>query len=926
MILERHNTMQRKFLILLILLGAVTQLSAQQQGFEGFMKAGDAQAAQDNHYNAYRNYEAALQFLEDADRDYGERVAEAYYKAGISAFRASAYTESEKYLVLLINEEGIGKYALTQYFLGQATFRQGKYDLAASYFQQFLDQQPNAQEAYRSAALAQINDADWAIDAMSRTEDIVMNHLPEGVNTSSMDLGYVHGPNGTRYFSSNRFVFKNDTIRPKRDLSRIMERTGETTAQALPSLINDPDKNVAHVTFNESQDQVFYCVCDFKGFDETRCDIYTADVTEAGEWVNPQMLDINVAGFTTTTPSVGLDAHSGREYLFFASDRPGGKGGLDLYRSSISPEGDLGAPENITYLNTDGNDATPFWYSPRQTLYFSTDGRFTFGGLDIYKSYWVDGRFRRPINLGAPVNSAADEGHYTRFNELSDIAYVSSRRPGPNVIFYDQDEQDVCCYDIYSFAPDPRISLQALTFNELTEENLIGATVELFKVGPNGPELVDVVTNLEDNEFNFLIDPGEKYQLKATKDGYTEDLDEFDLSSPELENLAFIERKLYLSPMINLDVFTYNNVDGRDLPGSTVRLYVENENGSRTLIDEFTNKEGNDSHFPLLVGQKYFVEAQKPGFGKASSEVDLTDYNPADGTTIRRDLFLGQLLEVYVVDGRTDDPLSNATLRLVKADGSLVGERTNPDGNDFYYTVNLDQPFILSTQRQGYFPRVDTLRFTPQDLIDGEGKLVYVVPLFSNDIESFLPFDVYFDNDHPDPDAYTTETDLAYDETYLPYEIMEEIFMKAASDGLSTEEAFVVRGDIQQLFDQEVRAGWKQLTRFADALILYMETGNSFTVQLQGFASPRAQTEYNRRLSARRNVSLKNFFAKYKNGALAPYIGNQLQFTEAALGESQANLDAVYERLDRPRESIYSYFASLQRRVELSKGLSPEKK
>ncbi|MTB51901.1 hypothetical protein [Lewinella sp. W8] len=918
--------MQQKVLIFFFLVGILSPLAAQQQGFEGFMKAGDAQAAQDNHYNAYRNYEAALQFLEDADRDYGERVAEAYYKTGISAYRASAYTEAEKFLLLLANEEGIGKYALTQYFLGQATFRQGKYDLAAAYFQQFLDQQPNAPEAYRSAALAQINDADWAIDAMSRTEDIVMNHLPEGVNTSYMDLGYVHGPSGTRFFSSNRFVYKNDTIRPKRDLSRIMKRTGETTAQALPSTINIPGKNVAHVTFNREQDKVFYCVCDFKGYDETRCDIYTAEVTDGGDWVNPKMLDLNVEGFNTTTPSVGLNADNGQEYLFFASDRPGGKGGLDLYRSSISADGSVGEPENIEYLNTEGNDATPFWYSPRQTLFFSTDGRFTFGGLDIYKSYWVDGSFRRPVNLGAPVNSAADEGHYTRFNDPADIAYVSSRRPGPDVIFYDQNEQDVCCYDIYSFTPDPRISLQALTFNELTDENLIGATVELYKVGPNGPELVETITNLEGNEFNFLVDPEAKYQLKATKEGYTEDLDEFDLADPEFADKAFIERKLYLSPKVNLDVFTFNNVDGSDLPGATVRLYEVGEDGTRILIEEFTNEEGNDSHFPLLVGKKYLVEADKPGFGKASSEVDLRNYDPAEGTSIRRDLYLGQLLEVYVVDGRTDEPLNNATLRLVKADGTLVGEKTNPDGNDFYYTVNLDQPFVLSTTRQGYFPRVDTLRFSQEDLIEGGGKLVYEVPLYTNDIESFLPFDVYFDNDHPNPDNYTTQTDLTYDETYLPYEIMEEIFKKAASEGLSNEEAFVVRGDIQQLFDQEVRAGWKQLTRFADALILYMETGNSFTVQLQGFASPRAPTEYNRRLSARRNMSLKNFFASYKNGALAPYIGKQLTFTEAALGESEANLDAVYERLDRPRESIYSYFASLQRRVELSKGISPKKK
>lgn len=906
------------------LLLASSESQAQDRSFTGYIAAADQATARDDHYNAYRLYSIAAEDEWNDDKSYDERIGEVYYKAGTAAYRSTAYGEAERYLVMLQSNTSIAKYPLTKYYLGQSVFRQGRYDQAVAYFQQFLDDQPRAPEAYRSKALARINDADWAIDALSRAVDIKLNHLPEGINTPDSDIMFMRGPNGARYYSSNNFEYKRDTVTPKRTLSRIMKQTGDATATPLPALINIPEKNVAHTAFNAEMNRVYYSVCDFRNYDELICDIYRADVSADGTWSNPVKTEINQAGFSTTQPSFGLDEASGKEYLYFASDRPGGQGGLDIYRAMLSEDGSLGAPVNLDKINSAGDEASPFWYGPRKTLYFATNGRFTFGGMDVYKSFLIDGRFRRPVNMGSPVNSAADEAYYTRFDD-PDQAYVSSRRPGVDAIYY-SDAQDVCCYDIYEFTPDPRIDLQAITLNKLTGDDLIGVTVKLCKITPNGPELLEEITNLEDNEFNFKVEPGGMYQLKAEKDGFTKVLDEFDLSSPELRDLPFIERRLELNPKVNLDVFTFNIADETELPGATVKLFEMTDDGELILIEEVTPG-GNDSHFELEIGKRYKVEGIKPGFGEAFTEVDLSDYDANDGgTTLRRDLYLGQSLEVYVIDGRSDEPILGANLKLSKG-GKLISEKSNPDGNDYYYTVSLDQPFILSTTRAGYFPRTDTLTFTQQDLIDGGGKLVYYVPLYNNDLPSYLPFEVYFDNDHPNPDSYSSRTNLDYEETYSPYAGRRDVFKESASEGLNNEDSFLVKGKIDQFFDQEVEAGWEQLRRFSEALILYMRSGKSFTIELQGYASPRAPAEYNRRLSARRNMSLKNFFRTYKNGVLKEYIdGKQLTFTEAALGSSTAQLDKIYARMDRERESIYSTEASLERRVVLRSGLSSRKK
>ena len=917
--------MTRIYLLIALFVLALPELSAQNQSFEGYIAAADQAAQRDDHYNAYRLYAIAAEDDWKDDEAYESRIGEAYYKAGTAAYRATAYKEAEKYLVKLQNLPAVDKYPLSQYYMGQSVFRQGRYDQAVAHFQQFLDDQPRAPEAYRSIALAQINDADWAIDALTRAEDLQLNHLPEGINTTESDINFVRGKGNDRYFSSNSFEYKNDSLKPKRTLSRIMKQTGENTAEPLPAEINLPGKNVAHTAFNKEMTKVYYSVCDFRNYDELVCDIYRADVAADGNWTNPQKTNINQAGFSTTQPSVGYDV-SGKEFLYFASDRPGGEGGLDLYRADVSEDGTLSNAINLVELNTAGDEASPFFYAPRTTLYFATNGRFTFGGMDVYKSYLINGEYRRPVNMGAPINSAADEAYYTRFDD-PDQAYVGSRRPSGEALFY-SDARDVCCYDLYEFTPDNRIDLQAITLNKLNKEALAGTTVKLYKITPNGPELVEEITNLDGNEYNFKVEPGMKYQLVAEKDGFTTVLDEFDLSSPELSDLPFIERTLELNPKVNLDVFTFNNADETELAGVTVKLFEVAEDGSLTLVEEVTNPTANDSHFELEIGKNYKIETTRPGFGKAETNVDLVDYNSNDGgTTIRRDLYLGQSLEVYVIDGRTDEPLSNATLKLVRASGKLVAESTNATGNDFYYTVNLNEPFILDTKRAGYFPRTDTLRFSEQDLIDGDGKLVYYVPLFSNDLNDFLPFEVYFDNDHPDPDSYSSTTKLNYEETYMPYVNRRADFKKESSQGMDEEAAFLTKGDIDQFFDQEVEAGWEQLRRFSDALILHLKSGAVFTVELQGYASPRAPTEYNRRLSSRRNMSLKHFFRDYRGGIMAKYIeGKQLTFSEAALGETTADLDKIYGLIDRERESIYSTIASLERRVVLRNGISSKKK
>ncbi len=910
--------MSRLLLIILAILLLFGGLSAQNQGFDSYIAAGDTAVAKRNFYNGYKYYSIASEDGWSESKNYEARIAEVLYKAGLSAYHATAYVPAEQYFLKLLARPDGDKYELARFYLAQSTFRQGRYDQAVVHYEDFLENSPSAPIIFRKRAETQISDADQAIIRMSRGTEAQMMHLPNGINTEDSDFMYVHGPKGTRFYSSNNFKFKGDKLISKRLLSRIMKRTGEASGEPLPKTINIPNKNVSHTSFNTDMSKVYYSVCEWVAYDELRCDLYVADVDKDANWTNPVKLPINQEGFSTTMPSFGHSQADGKDYLYFSSNRPGTIGEFDLYRAEVQSNNTFGEIEPLTNINTVGNDVAPFWYNKLQTLYFATDGRFSFGGLDIYKSFNIKGEFKDPVNIGLPVNSSADDAYYTRFDDPG-RGYVASRNATSDALYYTE-ERDVCCYDIYEFEPDPRVALRALTINGLTDEELIGATVKLCKITPNGPVEVDEITNLDGNNFDFQVEPGEMYQLKATLDGFTSVIDEFDLSEEQYEDVPYVERILPMVPAVKLDVYTFNNIDGQSLPGAPVTIYEVTESGELVKVAEKINPLANDTHFELEIGKKYKVVGKKPGFGEDYEIVDLTDYDPNEGSgTMRVDLSLGQLLDVYVIDAKTELPLSSATVALTIMEISKTESSTNTSGNDFHYVVNLDQEFKIEVTRNGYFPRDVTLRFSEEDVERFDGRLAVTIPMVNDDINAFLDFRVYFDNDHPDPDAYRSTTNKSYDETFGPYLERRDTFVARIARGMEAEEGFLLSQEVSEFFDEQVIAGYDDLLKLADALVVHMENGRTYQINMVGFASPRAPDYYNMLLSGRRNACLRNFFERYEEGALSEYMDSeQLSFTSERRGEEK-DLGRIYELIEEERVSIFSVEASLERRVEFPK-------
>jgi len=120
------------------------------------------------------------------------------------------------------------------------------------------------------------------------------------------------------------------------------------------------------------------------------CSIYLTEKTRDG-WSKPEKLPlpVNDPNYTSTQPALGRTAQTNSEILYFVSDRPEGRGGLDIWYTIWNQKKKLfSKPKNAgSKINTAGDEMTPFYNLPTRTLYFSSTGLAGLGGYDIFSAF-----------------------------------------------------------------------------------------------------------------------------------------------------------------------------------------------------------------------------------------------------------------------------------------------------------------------------------------------------------------------------------------------------------------------------------------------------------------------------------------------------------------------------------------------------------
>ena len=312
---------------------------------------------------------------------------------------------------------------------------------------------------------------------------------------------------------------------------------------------------------------------DSKGIQNLK--LFIADVNASGQWSNIREVNINSREYSVGHPAVSPDGKT----LYFVSDMPGGSGGADLYKASISLDGTIGKPENLgSLVNTEGQEMFP-WISPQGQLFFASNGLTGLGGLDIFVAELDENGKIRAVQHGGPVINTQWDDFGLAFLPDGKSGYVSSNREG-----------GLGGDDIYSFNLIRPFVFKTLLSGQITDLNtgspLPNGTVTLLDEEGNvlGTDEADA-----DGAYSFEVEPGKNYKLVFNNAGY--DTQDKTLSVPENASSIISNGELSRTPTFGLMCLVTDAANSQPL--DNVAVIIKDIKTGKILLSSSTPVSGS---------------------------------------------------------------------------------------------------------------------------------------------------------------------------------------------------------------------------------------------------------------------------------------------------------------------------------------------
>ncbi len=323
-----------------------------------------------------------------------------------------------------------------------------------------------------------------------------------------------------------------------------------------------------------------------------------------------EAVPFNDKEYSVCHPALTKDAKT----IYFASDKPGGYGGVDIYMSMREIGGQWGTPINLgPKVNTSGDEMFPYT-AEDGTLYFSSNGHTGLGGLDVFSTTMVKTgnkmtNWTDPENLGYPINTNSDDFGYV-INGDNKKGYFCSNREGG------QGDDD-----IYSFTKKG-IILNGIVYDAATGLPIEGAQVVMKDEDVEKGK----AKSGKEGDFKFAATPGKKYKFFATKPGYLPAELSFDVKEkPELVKIPMISEG-----GCNMEITVLDKKTRDPMEGAKIKL-----TNLTTKKDELctTNKDGKCS-FAVEPNTNYRIEASKETGEPDTKYLTVTGTQSTVGKTV----------------------------------------------------------------------------------------------------------------------------------------------------------------------------------------------------------------------------------------------------------------------------------------------------
>lgn len=409
------------------------------------------------------------------------------------------YQEAEGWYYKVIEGNYESDFPLVRLWYGVCLRANQRFDEAIKQLEQF-NSGYKGESKYKDIAQKEIKNCRFAKEQYKYPLLVDVVKLGGVYQSDGSDYSLIQR-DGNSYFTSSRFV-KND----KKHLNRVYYLAKNKTD--VPVVINFKDDNSKNEleygtpSLNETGKRIYFTRW-YKEGSKIQHAIYYSDWVD-NDWSAPKKMNsnVNVDGFNSIQPFVTSDGLR----LFFASNKPGGQGGDDIWVSYLNFNGDAINSTNLgSTINTEFDEQAPYYDLANKKLIYSSKGFIGLGGFDFFESHSKLDKWSEPKNLGYPINSAKDDLYYLPNHDDTNKFYLSS------------DRESDCCLGIFG-AVDKRHILSGIVYDCDTHTPLAGAKVSFIDSLTNDTLKQLVVGSTA--RYTFEVTTKRPYKLRLEKDGY----------------------------------------------------------------------------------------------------------------------------------------------------------------------------------------------------------------------------------------------------------------------------------------------------------------------------------------------------------------------------------------------------------------------